>query len=321
MLIPDDMEKAFHFIGPYFNGLKAVPISRCDGCQPDLLFVKTQFLYQLASFIKKKRNTHFIHFKNHEWILISSRDNGRPLVEDEDVQAVVNNARNCLVEGAFASKFHVRPGTNDSQVVEEVRTEYFPVLQRWMDEGVFGDKPLHAVDLGGHIGSFSIQLGCLLGDRVKIHTYEPEPGNFEQIRKNIGLNGIDNVISYNEAVSAKKGSGVLFLNPEHRGASQLNRKLSYKTEKVAVPVVSFGDVCDRLSPNKIDILKIDVEGSEYDTLLPVENLGKKVRALVGEAQRTDKHTPDDLVRYLEEQGYEVQYKGYEDLMIFSAIRR
>lgn len=320
IIIPDDMAKAFHFIGPHFPGLKATPVSESNGHHPSILFVKTQFLYQLTDFIAEIGDNYYIHFKNDEWILISTDKNNAPLGKDATVQAVIANAQKPFVEGGFSSQFHVRPNTNDSQVVEEVRGEYFPIIQQWLEQGVFGDGSIHALDLGGHIGSFSVQLACLLGERVNVHVYEPEPNNFEQIKKNIELNGLMNVVPHNEAVSAKRGTGVLYVNLEHRGASKLNSKLSYATEKVSVPVVPFEQVLDAAPGRKIDLLKIDIEGSEYDTLLPIENLGSHVKAIVGEAQATDKYTPADLIHHLEKQGYKVEHKGTADLIIFSAIQ-
>ena len=66
------------------------------------------------------------------------------------------------------------------------------------------------VDLGGHIGTFSVMLGKLVADNSRIFAFEPDKNNYKLLIKNISLNGLDPIIvPHNIAITDYNGKGYL----------------------------------------------------------------------------------------------------------------
>ena len=50
------------------------------------------------------------------------------------------------------------------------------------------------VDAGANVGYYTVIGSRLVGDRGKVYAFEPDPSNFELLRKNVELNGLKNVV-------------------------------------------------------------------------------------------------------------------------------
>lgn len=113
------------------------------------------------------------------------------------------------------------------------------------------------VDLGGHIGSFSIPLARKLKNKCKIYTFEPDKNNYELLKRNIKLNNIKSITSYNYAIGAKNGIGYLKNKNINNDAYHLSDSKKDSTEcEIKTLKKMFGN-------KKIDLLKMDIEGGEY----------------------------------------------------------
>lgn len=159
------------------------------------------------------------------------------------------------------------------------------------------------IDVGAHIGVFS--RAChWLGSR-NIHAFEAEPTNYALLQHNLaGLNGISltyaAVFSGMAEISELTHSGHVFSNTgggsvifgqnlfEFAGVGHL------KPERLCTtaPLITFDDVLNRF--NRVRLLKLDCEGSEYPILLTSKCL-HKVDRIVGEYHVIDDHQMDLVV--------------------------
>jgi FkbM family methyltransferase len=121
------------------------------------------------------------------------------------------------------------------------------------------------VDVGGWTGEWAKRMYCLYSCNIDI--YEPEPHNAELA--NLKFRGNPKVSIYQVAMSNQKGK--MLLNGVGQGASLCENKLG---DSIEVDVVKASDVFNERYPDKIDLLKINVEGAEYD-IIPdlIENWG------------------------------------------------
>jgi hypothetical protein len=72
----------------------------------------------------------------------------------------------------------------------------------------------------------------------------------------------------------------------------------------------------------LDLLKIDVEGSEHAILFPHGRLlSQKVRLIVGEAGASDRGDGLAFLRFLEQNGFTVSHEGNESQLIFLAVNK
>ncbi len=129
-------------------------------------------------------------------------------------------------------------------------------------------KPsMTCVDVGANIGYFTIILSKMVGPTGKVYAFEPDPTNFGLLLRNIELNGCcSNVICERKAVSNRMGTSPLYLNKIHNfGGHSLIGNGSYEYVPVTSLDIYFG-------ASKIDLIKLDVEGSEPEVIQGMRNL-------------------------------------------------
>ena len=120
------------------------------------------------------------------------------------------------------------------------------------------------IDIGGHLGFFSLYAG-LLNPIVKIYSFEPHNGNFELLKKNLKDNRIKNVVARNLAVSDRVGEVELQLSKEDLNHSIV--KAIEPTEEVQkAQATTLEKIFDRHRIGHCDLLKIDCEGAEFAIL-------------------------------------------------------
>lgn len=124
------------------------------------------------------------------------------------------------------------------------------------------------VDVGAHIGYYTILASKLVGNQGKVWAFEPEPNNYENLIKNIKLNKAINVMPIRKAVSDKDGIGRLFVSEYLSGECSLVNIKKRHTRSVAVDTV----ILDNTINQKIDVIKVDVDGNEMAVLAGAHNL-------------------------------------------------
>jgi FkbM family methyltransferase len=122
-------------------------------------------------------------------------------------------------------------------------------------------------DIGGNVGLISLMVNQICAGDVKIYIFEPAPDNFKLLKDNIKMNGIDNAILNNVAVSSDS-SGTLTLNlyeDQAYNSVYLLDRVPFRS-KIKVPVLSIDGYIEKqkISPDTIELIKIDVEGYEYN---------------------------------------------------------
>ncbi len=135
------------------------------------------------------------------------------------------------------------------------------------------------VDIGAHIGGYSVKAAKQC---AKVIAYEASPSNYELLVKNLAINGCHNVKAYNAAVASKNGTVKLFLDPKGTALNSIYHAPS-SGEKITVNSVNLHTVFTRNKLKMIDVLKLDVEGAEYDILLHARAADlRKIRTIVME---------------------------------------
>lgn len=155
--------------------------------------------------------------------------------------------------------------------------------QKWeeYERSLFGKsiKPGDTViDIGAHIGTYTLIAAQKVGPMGKVYAFEPLPKNFELLKKNVEVNGYKNVVLINKAVSNKNGTSKLFLsNEDNFGdqriyASKDNRK--FLTIKTITLDNFFKD-----KTKQIQIIKMDIQGSEVLALTGATKILKQNKHL------------------------------------------
>lgn len=186
-------------------------------------------------------------------------------------------------------KFYHRPDSWDINVIKAVASgrEYEVTPKE-------GDI---VVDAGAHIGTFSIP--CAKAG-AKVIAYEPSKENYEMLLKNAELNGVE-IEAHNVALGTP-GVCKLKTNRKNMGSSHLSNTGE------DVKVVPF-------THKKVDILKLDCEGCEYEIDLP------QAKVIVGEIHGSKRNA---FVARLKSIGYTVksqQSRAKEAIIIHAVLNR
>jgi FkbM family methyltransferase len=143
------------------------------------------------------------------------------------------------------------------------------------------------IDLGANIGYFTLLAARLVGEKGRVYSFEPEPKNFKYLKKNIELNGYKNVFPQNKAVSDKNGKIKLYICHydsghhtinQHKGIDSCKPDFKDKEEFVEIETVRLDDFLEGRE-QKVDVMKIDIEGAEMLALSGMDKTIKQNKTL------------------------------------------
>lgn len=124
------------------------------------------------------------------------------------------------------------------------------------------------LDIGANEGYFSILASRYVGKTGKVICIEPQSRLQCIIIKNIEENKSENIEVFQRAISDSNGTAVLYLSPDmNTGSSGLFRTTKYRTLVENVPLTTLSQFLGDLNIKKINLMKIDVEGFEYEIIL------------------------------------------------------
>jgi FkbM family methyltransferase len=123
-----------------------------------------------------------------------------------------------------------------------------------------------AMDVGAHLGLFTVVMAQLVGPNGSVISFEPTPSLQQVLRRITELNGVArNVELRTEAVSESRGFAT-FYDTEEIGSNANSLALTSRSHHgIEVATISIDDVSDEID-RPIHCLKIDVEGAEIEAL-------------------------------------------------------
>jgi FkbM family methyltransferase len=123
------------------------------------------------------------------------------------------------------------------------------------------------VDVGTHVGQYSLVASTLVGPAGAVHSFEPQPDTFDLLKHNIDNNRITNVHLNRCALSETTRAVPLYIaRPDNMGQSSLRRPDNYSGTAVTVPCITLDAYVQERGIRRIDLIKIDVEGAEIGVL-------------------------------------------------------
>ncbi len=168
------------------------------------------------------------------------------------------------------------------------------------------------LDVGAHIGYFSIKGSVKVGKTGHVVAFEPNPETLQLLRDNIAASHAENVIVEPIACTDREQMLTLYLGPpSNTGMTSLaseNVPLEGPPKLYTVRGRMIDDVVRELKLTRVDAIKIDVEGAEAYVLRGALNTLKlyhpKVIVEVVPSQLAALHsTPDDVIAVLKQAGY------------------
>lgn len=124
------------------------------------------------------------------------------------------------------------------------------------------------IDIGANIGAYSLFVAAKAGPGARILAVEPQPEVFSRLTYNIAQNPFGTIKAVACALADKPGELTLFIDPANRGESSVRILRSSTGSTVRVPATTLLALVESEGYDRLDAIKLDVEGAEDLILEP-----------------------------------------------------
>lgn len=170
-----------------------------------------------------------------------------------------------LINEFHGQKFYFNDTKDAPALIKEIFSDNYKALEKNI-EFKPGDVIL---DIGANEGMFSIMMAKLY-PHAHVIALEPVPRTYYQLIRNIGLNGCTNIDPYNIGVG-KPGQKTTMLNVSKDFSGGSTSMCEYNPDhhdKTEVGLISLDEAFELYGIDRCRLLKMDIEGAEYDALYP-----------------------------------------------------
>lgn len=188
-----------------------------------------------------------------------------------------------IYEMRNGAKLRIRANSQDRIAINEVW-----IYDIYSDPHFKLDQHSIILDLGAHIGTFTIKAGNL-ASQGKVLAYELSPDNYAMLAENVRLNNFSHVQAFNLGVSDHAGELTVYFGENSLAHSIHHTDASQGGKPTTVKTTTLDAIIDQHNLDRVDLLKVDCEGAEYDILLAASDAAyNKIRNLVVECDVVDK---------------------------------
>ena len=168
------------------------------------------------------------------------------------------------------------------------------------------------LDIGSNIGYYALMESKAVGNNGKVISIEPSPKNFEQIKKNLELEKISNVDVYNFA-AGDKDDEVNFLIHERSNLCSvipIGEPIPKSTNIIKVPLKRLDTFLEEMKLDKLDFVRMDIEGYEMNLFEGSWNAIKKFKPMIQMEFHDNLFDIEEKIKFFErlkKEGYEIKY--------------
>lgn len=156
-------------------------------------------------------------------------------------------------ENSFARHINRKGFTDDQRVLDYVKLAVKP-----------GDT---CFDVGACFGVVTLAMAKYAGDKGRVFSFEAECKNYLNLKRNLEINGMGNATAYNMGVYSNDTGFELNVRSKEQYGDHAVRSAGEGGASVQrVDTVSLDGFCSREKIDRIDLVKIDVEGVEPEIL-------------------------------------------------------
>jgi FkbM family methyltransferase len=198
---------------------------------------------------------------------------GKFLRKRELARAMMSNKVLTANFGEIMSRMHVDGHSYLANVY--VNGSYEPRLIRFLKRTIKGGWT--CIDVGANVGYISLLMGQLVEPAGRVVAFEPTPSTYEELLANIRLNERYNIKAERLALGERCGPLKFHVGPrgfEVYNSAGIVSHPSARTkvfERITVQCETLDSYCEGRELNKVDLVKIDVEGGELSVLRGMEN--------------------------------------------------
>ena len=166
------------------------------------------------------------------------------------------------------------------------------------------------IDVGANVGDITMHSAKIVGAYGAVYSFEPDLENYRRLEKNLKLNKFTNITVNNFGLGNEKGIFYMKnINSKNRGMNKIvSKDMMEGTHEIKVNRLDSYVKENKL--DKVDLIKIDVEGFEYNVLQSSTETIKKFHPIFF-IELNDKHlieqgsSAKELVQFLENENYTI----------------
>jgi len=200
----------------------------------------------------------------------------------------------------------------DQVLLRHEKSFEYTTLKKFRERITAGDV---VIDVGANIGIYSLFFSKLVGKNGRVFAFEPDAATGQLFLNNIALNDCKNVQFFNLALSDESGPvRICGYNPQNlrltdgdsfKYITKLDPDEVNKQDLIA-QAVKLDDIEEIVRLEKLDYIKIDVEGAE-------------LLVLRGAMDTIRKHKPVILFELSEKWVRRFSYKTYQALIFLNEL--
>ena len=154
------------------------------------------------------------------------------------------------------------------------------------------------IDVGANIGTQTLSFSEKVGNKGKVLAFEPQSHIAQCLNTNLTLNGINNVIVDNAAISKKCGWAKIndkeFEESGRYGEAGISKEGTTKIRTINL---------DEIDLDSCSLIKIDIEGHEWDAIQGGESFLKKHKPVLYIEAKKDEEGTKKFIKWFFDNGW------------------
>lgn len=173
-------------------------------------------------------------------------------------------------------------------------------------------KGMTCLDIGSNIGYYALMESKSIGTEGKVIAIEPNPKNFEYLKKNLDLQQVTNVEAYNMA-AGDKDDQVNFLIHERSNLCSVipeGKPIPKSAKVITVPSKRIDSLLEGKKIEKLDFVRMDIEGYEIKAIEGAWTTIRKFKPIIQMEFHNSLFNTEDKKKFflkLKREGYEIKY--------------
>ncbi len=129
-------------------------------------------------------------------------------------------------------------------------------------------------DIGANVGFYSLLASVIVGETGHVYSFEPFPDNLRELNRHLEMNHIKNCTVIGAAVSSAEGQAT-FDPSDNRCTGRLAA-----TGSIHVRTLTLDGLVLRKELRPPNLMKIDIEGAEYECLLGASDVIQRFQPVI-----------------------------------------
>ena len=137
------------------------------------------------------------------------------------------------------------------------------------------------LDIGSNIGYYAVHEAVLVGPKGLVIAVEPQPHVYKALLISFKTNGLKNYIAFKRAISNTRGSIELAISSlSNWSRVDVYGRDSDVLKRIVVEASSVDELVNELGLQKLDLVRMDVEGYEEKILEGMQNTIERFRPII-----------------------------------------